>query len=542
MVVRGDDGESAPRLSLAAREEVLCSLLDQYPDAWVFAATPAWVRTAVPPEVPLAGHRVIEQEAAALELLVPGDRTLMADAWRQALEVGVSHVTVHPIYVPGLAVDVHVIDLADRYGVVVSIVSGTTDEAVAAGGPALPARISVVSMDQESVVTSADDAMTDILGWSADELVGRPALELIHPDDVQVATSLMELLDRPGSANRMRLRHRHRDGSWRWIEVTNRNRLDDPGNPRLIAELVDVTDEVVAQQALHDNQQLLQRLTEALPVGVLHVSWNRAVTYRNARLESIVGIADATTVDEQLALVVEADRTVLWNAVDETLRSGRDTDVEVSFQSAGKPSRTVVSLRSLRALDGGVAGAVACVVDITDDAKLREELEQRVRYDALTGCLNHSSILAELQTRIRHSDGRAHVAVFFIDLDGFKDTNDRYGHVAGDRMLKHVANLLRRAAGADGLVGRVGGDEYLVVMPGADSVPAVRHLADDIVLALRRPVMLGGDWVMPKASVGAADVRLGPDVRADDLVTAADTAMYRSKRLGNAKPVVVQVD
>ena len=207
-------------------------------------------------------------------------------------------------------------------------------------------------------------------------------------------------------------------------------------------------------------------------------------------------------------------------------------NVEVSFQPGGsKLRRTVFSLRSLRALDGGVAGAVACVVDITDDAKLREELEQRVRYDALTGCLNQSSILAELQSRIADLGHRPRVAVLFVDLDDFKATNDRYGHVAGDRMLKHVATILRQVVGSDGLVGRVGGDEYLVVLPAGGSASSVRRVAHAIMDALRQPVLLGRDWVQPKASVGAAERPFGTGHR-----------RRRPRAGGRCRDVPVQAD
>src|SRR5262249_1667333 len=156
-----------------------------------------------------------------------------------------------------------------------------------------------------------------------DELVGRSTLDLVHPDDRAIAL-LSGVADRPGSASRIRLRYAHRDGSWRWMEATNRS---SPDGTRLTAELLDVTGEVAAQQALQGDRQLLRRLAEALPVGVLHIGADRRVNYRNTRLETIVGRAGASTVDEQLASAVEADRAPLWTAVDQALALGRDADI-----------------------------------------------------------------------------------------------------------------------------------------------------------------------------------------------------------------------
>ena len=105
------------------------------------------------------------------------------------------------------------------------------------------------------------------------------------PDDRERAVeSWMGMLARPGQSNRVRLRHRRRDGSWLWLEITNHNLLDDPSHGYVRAELMDISDEMVAQEALRAREQLLHRLAEALPLGVFQVDRDGAVVYANERL------------------------------------------------------------------------------------------------------------------------------------------------------------------------------------------------------------------------------------------------------------------
>src|SRR6185369_15822747 len=130
-------------------------------------------------------------------------------------------------------------------------------------------------------------------------------------------------------------------------------------------------------------------------------------------------------------------------------------------------------LRALTGDDGQVSGAIGCLTDITEDVQVREELEQRVRRDPLTGCLNHASTVAELRRLLAEPHDRSHEVIAFVDLDDFKGINDRYGHLAGDRVLQHVATRLWTVAGEEGLVGRLGGDEFLVVVRTAKSPNAL---------------------------------------------------------------------
>ena len=531
-------GRGRPGINQTALNVALSSLLERHPDAWVVAIKPNGYFTTMPESAPLRGHRVIQGPSSALELVMPEDRNLVVDSWARAITEGGSNATVHAYGDPERVISVHFFDVTDQYGVFLGIFLGygADSEPSAAEQQVLTPRTTVMRKDQVGVIVSVDEASSAILGWQADELLGHRSLEFIHPDDQgRAIANWMDMFGRPGSDQRVRLRHQHKDGSWVWLEVTNHNRLTDPEDPCVLADNVDVTDEVMALEALRANERVLRRLAEALPVGVVHLSADRTVDYRNERLAAIVGVAWANTADEQFATAIGDSHGVLMNALTTVLERGRDLDVNVTF--APKPETEVhcdVSLRALINEADEVVGAIVCVADVTEDLRMREELKQRARYDLLTGCLNHATVMAALDERLAGDHSGGLTVALFIDLDDFKSINDYYGHAAGDHVLRNVADGLRSVAHDDDLVGRLGGDEFLVVMRSADDQQELTGIANRVTDALRRDVRWEGRWISPGASVGLAYARPGSDVNADGLVSAADEAMYTSKRRGGA--------
>jgi diguanylate cyclase (GGDEF)-like protein len=178
-------------------------------------------------------------------------------------------------------------------------------------------------------------------------------------------------------------------------------------------------------------------------------------------------------------------------------------------------------------------GGFICVVVVlrmfasaAEAAKVaQDELRRQANTDALTGLPNRSSITGALDTALADH----HPAVMFVDLDGFKEVNDRLGHERGDAVLIEAADRIATSLGRTGRVGRLGGDEFLVVLPDLSPHELVA-LADRILLSLREPWPQGGAIT---ASIGIASA--GPDESADHLLDRADRAMYDAKNNGRSR-------
>jgi diguanylate cyclase (GGDEF)-like protein/PAS domain S-box-containing protein len=500
----------------------------------------------VPASVPVADHPQMGVESM-LDLVEPADRVVVAKLWGQARTQGVAVGPVRRIGHDGPPTRLYLFDLRFGHGVMVAVLTGQADvnDAMveAARLPALPPRFARATKDAGAVLRSVDPALTQLLGWPPEALLGHRTLEFIHADDQELAiANWMELLEHPGPGRRVRLRHRHADGSWMWLEITNHNRLEDPEHGDVLAEMVDISDEMAAHEALRAREQLLAQLTETVPVGLFHADLRGNLLFANRRFYDITHSAPESPLEATLANLPDTDRAALIEAV-RSARGGAEVDLEVAVAPPGAPVRhCVVSVRPLFDDAGAVTGLTGCLEDITDGVRARHELEIRAASDPLTGCLNRTAILAVLQELLDRGPvagraGHGGTAVVFVDLDRFKPVNDRLGHAAGDELLVQVAGRIGSAVRSSDVVGRLGGDEFVVVCPGVSGPSDAQRIARALAARLCGTVTLEAGPVELRASFGVAwsDTQ---GLEATRLLDAADAAMYCSKRDGRCQPVM----
>jgi diguanylate cyclase (GGDEF)-like protein len=169
-------------------------------------------------------------------------------------------------------------------------------------------------------------------------------------------------------------------------------------------------------------------------------------------------------------------------------------------------------------------------------------LETRLAYqafhDSLTGLANRGLFRDRIEHALSRSPRSEAIAVLMLDLDDFKGVNDTLGHAEGDRLLQVVADRLRRATRGCDTIGRIGGDEFAVLLEGVPSLDEAMVVVDRIAESLRAPVALHGREVTVGASIGIAHAR--GDESVDELVRNADVAMYRAKDQGKGGHAVFE--
>jgi len=194
-----------------------------------------------------------------------------------------------------------------------------------------------------------------------------------------------------------------------------------------------------------------------------------------------------------------------------------------------------VSGRPIHDEFGNFVGFRGSGTDLTAKRLSEKQASRLAHYDSLTGLANRFKMSQTLEKILtsQHEADRA-CAVLLLDLDRFKHVNDTLGHPAGDALLRQVAQRLELTAGQTGQVGRRGGDEFEVILPGKTSRQQVGHLAAEIIHALSQPYSIDGQRVIIGASVGIA---LSPDdgVASEDLIRNADLALYAAKDLGRGR-------
>ena len=496
------------------------ALLREHPDALVCGLASNGLIVPVPQSVGLWGQGLIEGRAL-IDNVVADDRTAVVRTWNAAQEDGAAVTKVRMLNRPTSWAKLHFIDLREVHGVLLGVII-PSDEEAAAGTPApertpAPPRFCTLTEDEGAKVLAADDAFTEMFGYTEEELLGKSVLDQIHPDDQGRAIEGWLAVLATRRAQQTRLRRRTKYGGWIWVDTTLHNFLSDPQRNCVMVELIDISAEMQAQEALHEHEELLRRLTDAMPVGLLQIDTQRDIVYNNARLLDILYGAEpidlagpSDPADEEIAPTkpVTAAATLLktlapdslssFEAVlDDVLGEGTDRDVEVDIElPSGVWRRALMSVRALLRSTGEVSGAITCVLDMTDSALARRELEHRATFDNLTQVHNRSSILKTLEAELSREDSHQ-TGVIYLDLDKFKPVNDTLGHAAGDELLTVVADRLRMISRDSDLIGRLGGDEFLIVLRELPSPEIAMQVADRVSMALCGTFPLSGGEAYP---------------------------------------------
>jgi diguanylate cyclase (GGDEF)-like protein/PAS domain S-box-containing protein len=534
------------------------ALLREHPGALVCGLAGNGLIVPVPQSIGLWGQDLIEGRAL-VDKVVSQDRSTVVRLWLRAQEEGAASDKVRLLRKPSTWTTLHFIDLREMHGVLLGVIIPSEEEADENSpaeelAPAAP-RFCSLTEDEGARVLDCDPAFSEMFGYARHELLGNSVLDQIHPDDQGRAVEGWLAVLSTRRDQQTRLRRKRKDGSWMWVDTTLRNLLHDPDRGCVLVEIIDISAEMQAQEALAEREELLRRLTAAMPVGLLHLDIDRNVVYNNARLLEILYGSDGPSLETEqeapedetdaraasatmlLHTLTEESSAELDVAVGEVLRDGVDRDVEVDITlPSGVWRRALMSLRALLRPNGEVNGAITCVLDITDSARARQELERRATFDTLTHCYNRSSVLSTLEHELERDDSNS-TGVVYVDLDQFKPVNDKLGHAAGDEVLVLVAERLKLASRDSDVVGRLGGDEFLVVLRDIHGPEMAMRAADRICEVLCGTFELSCGTAELGASVGVACSE-GAPIASEELVKRADAAMYQSKEHGQCLPVL----
>jgi diguanylate cyclase (GGDEF)-like protein len=293
---------------------------------------------------------------------------------------------------------------------------------------------------------------------------------------------------------------------------------------RIHASTVRMREHEKAFRELQNATEMLSRLDGREVLAALVTS---AARLGRAELVEVV-LADGSVMrGDAKTLRPTAEITALPHMTAEPLTAGGQHLGEIRLRFADEIALTEAERRALSTL--AAVGGVAIV-----NARQHERTRYDANHDPLTDLLNRRALMAAADTALA-ADG-AHVALFVLGLDRFKEVNDTLGHAAGDALLCSVADRLRTVLGTDGEVARVGGDEFAMLLPQTTPA-AVTAVADRTRAALGLPVRLdagNGSEVVVTApgSIGVASAVGAEPVTAIEMLRRADVAMYRAKATG----------
>ena len=278
-----------------------------------------------------------------------------------------------------------------------------------------------------------------------------------------------------------------------------------------------------------ESASLLLQEYEQRGVGWLwQVDHDNRVTYISSRMSALLGKPASQLIGHSLPALLgghaELGKVLLerqpFNALEMELNTARGSRW---ISIAGDPIIDTA---------GRFEGFRGVGSDITEIRQTQERLTHLANVDVLSGLPNRGRVRQLLGEALRSATGgNVPCAIMFLDLDGFKPVNDTFGHPKGDAVLRAVATRLVDEVGSDGHVGRMGGDEFAIVVTDAQSRKNVEALADRIIVAIKEPYQIDQTEIRIGVSIGCA---FGPidGATVDDLILKADLALYQAKDAG----------
>jgi diguanylate cyclase (GGDEF)-like protein/PAS domain S-box-containing protein len=382
----------------------------------------------------------------------------------------------------------------------------------------------------------------DILGYSRDELKGQPVLKFQPEDEYPHIQEKLALL---AVEKRITIESAfiRKDGVRIPVEITGKLLSDN----KIIGMLRDISERKKAEQDLVDSERKFRSLVEQSPDGIFMADEEGIVIEWNHGMENISALKRSDVIgcplsDVQYRLMPEELQSeinfhFLQQQINEILETGKgnglDAAYETIFQLADGLFRSVeVMPYTYKTSLGYRIGAI--VRDITERKQAERRLKYLAMHDVLTDLPNrqlfHDRLIKALERA--QQDALSLVAVMLLDLDNFKEVNDKYGHAYGDQLLKIVARRLQTCLRKTDTAARMGGDEFTIIIDGAADIEGCRHVAQKVLETLSEAMEIEGQSIQVTASIGISFLKFSNN-DPTTLLRQADIAMYQAKRQRN---------
>lgn len=389
----------------------------------------------------------------------------------------------------------------------------------------------IISKTLDGVVTSWNPAAQTIFGYSCEDMLGKTLHVLLPPEKSNEERFILERIQAGETVEHFETSRIRKDGLRVDVSVTTspiRDRLGQVIGASKIAR--DITLQKMAERQLKLTASVFTSTSE----GILIADRMGRIVDINASFSRITGYRKDDVLGQNARMFRSSRQgPEVFSSMRKTLmRHGEWRGEMWSRRKDGQSYSVVLTVSSVRDVNGKVQNYVALFSDITPLKLQQERLEHSAQYDALTDLPNRLL----LSDRLRQSMALCQrqnqsLAVLYLDMDGFKSINDRYGHDVGDALLMAVSNRMKLVLRDVDTLARIGGDEFVAVLANIDSTQDCMQMVERVLGACAEPVHLQGLDLKVTASIG---VTIFPqdDAQADQLMRHADQAMFEAKRNG----------
>jgi len=390
-------------------------------------------------------------------------------------------------------------------------------------------QIGVTITDLAGRIVYTNRAEAEMHGYAVEDLVGRPARDLSPRENWRSMS--MEELRHTHRWRRERIRMK-KDGTAFPVQLMSDVVVEATGEPiGIVTTCEDISERWKAEEALRQSEERYALAARGTNDGLWDWNLETGRAYFSRRWTALVGEEDqgvGARIEEWLDRIHPEDRPRVERKIDDHVqgRTERFEDEHRIRHKNGSWRWMLVRAYAARGRHGRAYRMAGAHSDVTD----------RRAYDPLTSLPNRALFLERLEEALAR-DRRRHspsFAVLFVDIDHFKGINDTLGHMAGDEFLKEVARRLQDCVRPGDTLARFAGDEFAILLERIQDVVDATTVADRILIALDRPMLLGQQETTPSASIGVS-VGLSEHESPEDVLRDADAAMYRAKEEGRGR-------
>ena len=388
------------------------------------------------------------------------------------------------------------------------------------------ASFEAIILSKDGVVCDCNDQVEVLTGYSRSELIGQSLYmlfdskfhEQIHQN---VITGYSQTYEAEGV---------HKGGSLLQLEVRGKT-FESWGHRMRASSLRDISRRRLEETRLRK----LSTAVEHSPSSIVITDTLGRIEYVNPAFSRLTGYSFEEVLGQDQSILKAGDQPPeLYQEMWDFLNRGEEWRGEIhNMRKDGSLFWEMVSISPVYDQRGVMTHCVAVKEDITERKELRDQFEQLAQFDHLTGLPNRRMFLSHLNQAVASSrrSGKG-FALLFIDLDGFKLINDNYGHAVGDTALRIVSARLSTGIRTSDVVGRIGGDEFVLLLTNIADYQDAGQVAEKILMQLSAAIPLpGGKQEMIGASIGISVFPNDAD-EANSLLKAADMAMYHVKKNG----------
>lgn len=398
--------------------------------------------------------------------------------------------------------------------------------------------------DNKSCFPYASEGIQKIYRLTPEQVKNDASLvyALIHPEDITAVQTSTAYSAKHLAPWRQEFRVCFADGSQHWLFGDSSPHHEEDGSISWYGVMTDITQQKEIELALRAANQLTLRFRNALDqvqACIFMKDTESRYTYVNRAMLELLNCSGSDLLGSQGEHCFSVERMALFNQSDKETLAGQAKKSEFVITNAVGEAATFLEVKTPiydEENANEIVGLLGIATDVTELKNKEYKLQRLAHYDPLTKLPNRVLLADRLQQAMRQvTRQKGCLLVIYLDLDGFKQINDSYGHAIGDKLLVELSSRMQAVIRRGDTLSRIGGDEFVAVLLDFSCLEDSVALCERLLQAAARPVRIGAHRLQVGASLGVACYPQAEELEPEQLIRQADQAMYQAKLAGKAR-------